>query len=330
MSFSLNAIKFAILVAGCVCYVLINQKAVTGLEASPHDQNLLLEAVSDLGNKVMELEDSLKSNQATSSNAFLDDLPDWVRDDHAGTLAESFKKLSENLTDKSTAHTYQIMYHKHLSPVVLRSILAPPSSPEIKFRMLEIGLGCSTNPGGGMLGKPGGSTFAWRRLFSSSKIDLELHVMEYDAKCAQEWAEQNPEIANKVHSGDASSIEDLDRVYRDSGGLPFDMIIDDASHINEHQIDTFQHMIQYVAKGGIYVIEDIHSSCMAWPANTGTVQEDKWVRGTKGCMQTKDGKPTFFSKLIEWQKPLLTKQSPFPDVSSIEIAFEAAVITKKY
>jgi hypothetical protein len=185
---------------------------------------------------------------------------------------------------------------------------------------------------GGMIkNKPGGSTLAWRFLFSSSTIELDLHVMEYDAECATKWEKENPMIATKVHSGDASSTEDLDRVYRDSGGLPFDMIIDDASHLNEHQIFTFLHMVQYVSNGGIYVIEDIHSSCMAWKANTGGGPSSGLrVQGTRGCMETTKGNPTIFSKLVEWQKPLITKHSPFPNVTSIEIGLEAAVITKHY
>jgi len=195
--------------------------------------------------------------------------------------------------------------------------------------MLEIGLGCS--PGGGMINStPGGSTLAWKHLFSSSTIELDLHVMEYDAECATKWEKENPRIATKVHSGDASSTKDLDRVYRDSGGLPFDIIIDDASHLNRHQIFTFLHMIQYVSNGGIYVIEDIHSSCKSWKANTGTISSGQRVRGTPGCMETAIGNPTIFSKLVEWQKQLIIKKKPFPDVTSIEISLEAAVITKQY
>ena len=258
----------------------------------------------------------------------LDTLPSWARDAHAETLAKAFMTGSVGLTDKSTGHNYQILYHRYLSPMVMRMLCPPqPAKKKPRFRMLEIGLGC--HPSGGMVrGEPGGSTRAWRHLFPPELFDLDLHVMEYDASCAAKWEAEHPGIATKVHSGDASSSDDLDRVVQDSGGDPFDMIIDDASHLNEHQIITFQHMIEHVAKDGIYIVEDIHSSCKEWKANFGTEDTGKVVQGTEGCMQTIDGKPTIFSKLIEWQKPLLTKESPFPDVTSIAIHFEAAVISK--
>jgi len=250
-------------------------------------------------------------------------VPEWARDTNSDSLAKDFINGSGGLTDKSTSHRYQIMYHRYLSPIMIRF-----SQP--KFRMLEIGLGCGPTGGMGTNTKPGGSTLAWKHIFSFSTIELDLHVLEYDAECASKWEKENPGIATKIHSGDASSTEDLERVYRDSGGLPFDMIIDDASHLNEHQIFTFLHMIQYVSKGGFYVIEDIHSSCASWLANTGSKPTGKIVQGTKGCMETATGNPTIFSKLIEWQKPLLIQKSPFPDVTSIEISLEAAVITKQY
>lgn len=258
----------------------------------------------------------------------LSSLPEWVKNENSDSLAKAFIEGSKDLTDKSTAHRYQIMYHRYLSPMVLRKCFLPHSS-KLKFRMLEIGLGCA--PGGGMKhGQPGGSTFAWKHLFPPELFELDLHVMEFDTECASKWHRENPGIATMVHSGDASSSDDLDRVFRDSGGIPFDMIIDDASHLNEHQIATFIHMIPRVAKGGFFVIEDIVSSCFSWRANVGTKRSNFIVKGTPDCMETSDGKPTIFSKLIEWQKPLLQQKSPFENVTSIEIHFEAAVVSKQH
>jgi len=269
----------------------------------------------------------------TASDVCLAGLPEWVRDSHSDTLRNAFTEYSNGLTDKGTRHHYPIMYHRYLSPMVLRSCIGAPQRP-VKFRMLEIGLGCS--PGGGMnsewgeAGEPGGSTRAWRQLFDSEMIELDLHVMEYDGVCAEKWERQHPGVATKVHTGDASSKEDLERVYRESGGTPFDMIIDDASHMNEHQIATLELMIGNVAKGGIYVIEDIQSACSNWVANIGSQEKGQNIGGTPGCMETRTGAPTIFSKLIEWQKPLLQQGSPFPDVTSIDLQFEAAVISKQY
>jgi len=216
------------------------------------------------------------------------------------------------------------MYHRYLTPVALRSCIEGKGK---MVRILEIGLGCA--PDGGMVqGTPGGSARAWRYIFPSPAFDLDLHIMEYDKKCALKWSEENPEIAT-VHAGDQNSVNDLNRVLQQSGGAPFDVIIDDASHVNEHQINTAEHMMQYLAQGGIYVVEDIHASCVDWQANFGT-HFGTSVGGTEDCMKTKDGKPTFYGKVVEWQKKLLLNQEPFPDVNHIDITFEAAVLQKKF
>lgn len=45
---------------------------------------------------------------------------------------------------------------------------------------------------------------------------------------------------------------------------PFDVIIDDASHISSKTITSFELLYPHLAPGGLYVIEDLHSSY--WPA----------------------------------------------------------------
>jgi hypothetical protein len=247
-------------------------------------------------------------------------LPAWITEGPA-RMAKEFKVGSLGLTDKSTGHKYHLFYHRYLAPIARRTCY--PDNPK-KIRFLEIGLGCA--PGGGMIqGKPGGSSIAWKHLFPSPEFDFELHVMEYDAKCALKWAEDHPNIF--VHTGDASNTTDLDRVYKEAGSLPFDMVIDDASHINEHQIITVEHMIQYVGEGGIFVIEDIHSSCKNWKANVGQKRGHS-VGGTRDCMLTKGGNPTIYAKLVEWQKLLVIQKEPFKNVMHIDINFEAAVLEK--
>ena len=42
----------------------------------------------------------------------------------------------------------------------------------------------------------------------------------------------------------------------------FDIIIDDGSHFNNHQIKTFEHLFKFLNFGGYYVIEDTQTSYM--------------------------------------------------------------------
>jgi hypothetical protein len=207
------------------------------------------------------------------------------------------------------------------------------SSKRPKIRMLEIGLGCA--PTGGMIrGQPGGSALAWRHLFGNHTDDFELHIMEFDGPCAEKWAASHKDIAI-VHVGDASSEVDLKRVVNaaspDGDPTPFDIIIDDASHINWHQIKTVETLISALRLGGFYVIEDINSSCYNWRANVGagTTQKTPQVGGTSGCMTTQGGEPTIFSKVIDWQKRLLVKREPFKGVNHIDLHKEAVLLGKR-
>jgi len=64
---------------------------------------------------------------------------------------------------------------------------------------------------------------------------------------------KNPKI--NVFIGDACSSEAINKF-----NLLFDIIVEDASHLPEHQIKHFMDYNKLVNKGGIYVIEDIHEN----------------------------------------------------------------------
>ena len=51
-------------------------------------------------------------------------------------------------------------------------------------------------------------------------MDLELHIMEYDRTCAEQWmTTQNIAVKQRVHLhfGDQSSVVDLNRVMHEAG-----------------------------------------------------------------------------------------------------------------
>jgi hypothetical protein len=271
-------------------------------------------------------------------------LPVWINRNPA-YMAVLMMNASMGLTDKvdTIHHEYQFLYFPYISSMIRdrycdarndgNSDTVNSSSRRPKIRMLEIGLGCA--PTGGMIrGQPGGSALAWRHIFGNKIDDFELHVMEFDSSCAEKWAALNEGIAI-VHYGDASSEVDLKRVVaassRDGDPTPFDIIIDDASHINWHQIKTIETLIPSLRPGGFYVIEDIHSACLDWPANVGksTSSESPHVGGTRNCMKTISGEPTIFARVIEWQKDLLIKKEHFPGVNHIDLHKEAVLFEKR-
>jgi hypothetical protein len=259
-------------------------------------------------------------------------LPNWVNGG-PDVMAFEINRGSNGLTDKANGkdHNYHTMYYPYMADMVRKrycpSTIDASTGVQLHeaktIKILEIGLGCA--PSGGMIRKtPGGSPMAWRYLFGSERA-MELHILEYDEDCADQWDAEHPSVAT-IHTGDASSPQDLAQVVEEAG--PFDVIIDDGSHINWHQIQTLENLISSVNPGGFYVVEDIHSSCLSWEANVGTREKGELTGGTEDCMTTDDGGPTIFAKLVEWQKGLILKREPFPGVSRIDFHKEAVVLGK--
>jgi len=62
--------------------------------------------------------------------------------------------------------------------------------------------------------------------------------------------------------GDQNSKEKLEEVARMAGGK-FDIVIDDGSHIFEHQFHSLLYLMDYVSKDGFYILEDLHTS-LTW------------------------------------------------------------------
>lgn len=117
----------------------------------------------------------------------------------------------------------------------------------IKF--LEIGIG-GYNHGIG-----GHSLLAWQAFFPFAKI----------VACDIAPKEELATWRTKIYTVDQSSAADLARLAENQA--PFDIIIDDGSHLNTHQIFTFQELFGSVKDGGLYIIEDVQTSF--WPGKVG-------------------------------------------------------------
>ena len=62
-----------------------------------------------------------------------------------------------------------------------------------------------------------------------------------------------------LYRGDQSDVAFLEYVLEDSRG-EFDVIIDDGSHVPDHQILTFNKLFGSLKPGGLYIFEDIETS----------------------------------------------------------------------
>lgn len=126
-------------------------------------------------------------------------------------------------TDKASyTHGYLDVYEEHLK-----------SWREREFVMLEIGVA-------------GGASLAmWREYFPKAKI----YGIDNNPDCEQYGG---------VFIGNQNDTDFLQRVL-DEIGAP-DVIIDDGSHVGQDMIDTFKFLFIRMNPGGIYIIEDFHTT----------------------------------------------------------------------
>ena len=95
----------------------------------------------------------------------------------------------------------------------------------------------------------GGSAEMWRKYFGEG-------TMVYGVDIAPQCVETD---YLKLHVGDQGSHEFWSKHFGDKRAF-FDIVIDDGSHDNPHQIVTLLHTYDMLKDGGIYWCEDTHTS----------------------------------------------------------------------
>jgi SAM-dependent methyltransferase len=133
----------------------------------------------------------------------------------------------KNGTDKSSLiHNYLNKYEKYL-----------PFKQSDKLKFLEIGV------------LHGESLRMWKEYFYDSEIiGIDLNP---DSK-------KHEEFRISIEVGSQFDSEFLSYVGDKHG--PFDLILDDGSHVNEHVIFSFQNLFSRLKSGGVYIVEDVATS----------------------------------------------------------------------
>lgn len=127
-------------------------------------------------------------------------------------------------TDKITHHGYERFYDYFLHSFKYKH-----------FHFFEIGI------------DSGRSLKMWNDYFVNAKIYGMDIDHEYEHK------------KGKIFKGDQSKKKDLDMIINEI--KTSDFIIDDGSHVPEHQLFTFNYLFDKLLNyGGIYIIEDIETS----------------------------------------------------------------------
>jgi hypothetical protein len=125
----------------------------------------------------------------------------------------------------------------------------------------------------------GSSVKMWEEYFKNATI----HGLDINPQCKK--IENN---RTKIHIGDQSDISFLKNICNEE---KYDIIIDDGSHLSEHQIKTFEFLFDYVIDGGIYIIEDTKTSYhKKWTNNESCINFFKKKIDDIGMNGKKDGK----------------------------------------
>ena len=94
--------------------------------------------------------------------------------------------------------------------------------------------------------EPGASLRAWRDFFRNGSI----HGMDIQSDCL--FSEKRI----TTHLCDSTDAESC-RAWIEAHALTFDVVIDDGSHWDQHQLATLRNLWPLLKPGGYYVIEDV-------------------------------------------------------------------------
>jgi hypothetical protein len=157
--------------------------------------------------------------------------------------------LAAGADKASNFHNYTEIYARYFAPL---------KDQPIKF--LEIGI------------YKGSSVRLWEEYFKNA----ELHFM--DITLAR--VEYSPQRAH-YHIADQEKSQDLRKFIETAGG-DFDIILDDGGHTMMQQSISFKYLFPHVKSGGMYIIEDLHTSY--WPEFGGGNHPRTMINYLKGLI----------------------------------------------
>lgn len=133
---------------------------------------------------------------------------------------------------------YLAAYDQEFGPFRL-GVLQPDGSRR-PVRMLEIGV------------SNGGSLQLWRSYFGP---EASIWGIDIDERCAALEGDFTIRIGSQADPGFLRSL------IEEMGGV--DIVLDDGSHVAQDQEATFRTLFPLLINGGLYVVEDLHTSY--WP-----------------------------------------------------------------
>jgi hypothetical protein len=204
-------------------------------------------------------------------------------------------------TDKGTTspfistHGYSIIYDQYLN-----------KWRESEIRVLEIGVCMECTQGGQ-------SVRMWYDYFPKASI--------YTFDIVDMKALENDRI--RFFQGDQSDRDSFIKMYKTFGSIDFDFILEDGSHIHQHQMISLGHLFKYVKSKGYYILEDMsipeREVCCIRNDETYIIIKEFMETGKITCDYITEEEKSYLEKNV-------SKIEIFPDIQN---AYATAIITKK-
>ncbi|MDR2690096.1 MAG: hypothetical protein LBB76_10120 [Azoarcus sp.] len=122
----------------------------------------------------------------------------------------------------------------------------------------------------------GGSLEIWKKYLPPGS---EIHGMDIDPKCL----ELDFSAGIQFHHGSATDINLVNKLF---SGKRFDIIVDDGSYICQDVISTFINLFKKLKAGGIYLVEDLHTSYIRAIYHGGLLRETSSIEFFKRFIDT--------------------------------------------
>ena len=119
----------------------------------------------------------------------------------------------------------------------------------------------------------GGSLQMWRRYLGPEATIVGVDI---DPRCSRFDGE-----AATVRIGSQTDAAFLRSVVDEMGGV--DIVLDDGSHVARHQRASFDVLFPLLADGGLYVVEDVHTSYWS-NFGGGLRRRGTWIEQTKAVI----------------------------------------------
>ena len=179
-------------------------------------------------------ENYIFNTELISKNNSLDELADKYGTDKGGDV-------NKNVSKKKELNNYTPLYQKFFS------------RDKNNYRLVfELGIGSNnldTPSNMGSNGKPGASLYMWQEYFPNAEIfgaDVDKRILFNENRI-------------KTYFVDQYSTESIKKMWVEIDRNNFDLIIDDGIHDYKGNVNFFENSIQYLKKGGLYIIEDVNN-----------------------------------------------------------------------